>query len=325
MTLDLSPWQQRAYAQAIVALEAGRLPHALLIGGPAALGKRELAQRLARRLMCSSAQGDQACGQCRNCSLIAAGTHPDLIEETFEVNEKTKELRREILIAQIRRLTEKLVLTPQIAAAQVALIHPAEAMNRSAFNALLKTLEEPPQGRHLILISDQPQRLPATIRSRCQWLRLDVSSREEALAWLVGKGWDQRTATEALDAAQGNPGLALQYLTDNGMTLRRAVAKELAALAEKRESAMVVASAWSEDRPAQRLRFSGELLRDHLAARNGAARPDTLTQAGFRSTADALALAAWFDASVRTLNGLDGPMRNDLQIAELLMQWQCLG
>lgn len=322
MTFALTPWQQRAYTQAIVALDAGRLPHALLIGGPAALGKRELAQGLARRLMCSSAQGAQACGECRNCRLIAAGTHPDFIEETFEINEKTKELRKEILIAQVRRLTEKLVLTPQIASGQVALIHPAEAMNRSAFNALLKTLEEPPPGRHLMLISDQPQRLPATIRSRCQWLRLDVPSRHEALAWLVQKGWDERTANEALVAAQGNPGLALQYLTDNGLTLRRAVAKDLAALAERRESAMAVAAAWSEDRPAQRLRFCGELLRDHLAARNGATRPDTLAQAGFRSVADILPLATWFDASIRTLNGLDSPMRNDLQIAELLMGWQ---
>ncbi|MCX7555911.1 DNA polymerase III subunit delta' [Xanthomonadaceae bacterium JHOS43] len=324
MSVALSPWQARAYAQVLVALEAGRLPHALLIGGAVHLGKRALARRLANRLMCSSPQQAEACGQCRNCTLIAAGTHPDLLEETFELNDKG-EPRKEILIAQMRRLTEKLMLTPQIAAGQVALIHPAEAMNRSAFNALLKTLEEPPSGRTIILISDQPQRLPATIRSRCQWLRVDLPPRAEALAWLVARGWDEHSAGEALDAAQGNPGLALNYLTDKGLTLRRSVAKDLVALAEQRESAVAVASTWAEDGPARRLRFCGELLRDHLAARHGAQRADLLAQAGLRHVRDPFALATWFDASVRTLNGLDGPMRNDLQIAELLLGWQRLG
>src|SRR5690606_28445422 len=145
--IPLAPWQQRAYAQALAALDAGRMSHALLVTGAPGLGKVELARTLALRLLCPQPQQGFACGQCRSCKLLAAGTHPDLLEETLELTDKG-EPRKEILIAQMRRLCDALMLTPQIANGQVALIHPADALNRNAANALLKTLEEPPAGRH---------------------------------------------------------------------------------------------------------------------------------------------------------------------------------
>ncbi len=320
---SFAPWQQRAWDQVMGALDAGRLPHALLIGGPAGLGKRALATDLARRLLCAQPQGASACGECRHCVLLRAGTHPDLLEETLELNDKG-EARREILIGQIRRLGERLVLTPQIAAAQVALIHPADAMNRNAFNALLKTLEEPAAGRYLILVADHPQRLPATIRSRCQWLRIDLPPRAEALAWLVAQGQDERAAAEALAAAQGNPGLAMQYLSGDALALRRSVARELAALATGRGGSAELAAIWMADRPQLRLGFAIELVRDHLAHRALHAPSDLLSQAGLPATADALALGGWFDASCRAIHGLDGQLRGELQVAERLVDWHGL-
>ena len=316
---DFSPWQQRAWAQALGALDAGRLPHALLVGGPAGLGKRALVRVLARRLLCAVPRQGRACGECRTCRLVESGSHPDLIEETFEPNDKG-EPRKEILIGQVRRLGEKLGLTPQIAAVQVALIHPAEAMNRNAFNALLKTLEEPATGRYLILVADRPQRLPATIRSRCQWLRMDLPARAEALAWLVARGHDERVAGESLDAAQGNPGLALEFLSNDALVQRRTVARELAALAAGREGAAELALAWAADRPALRLRFASELVRDHLMQRAGGPLSDPL--ADLPRTVGIAELGAWFDGATRALNALNGPLRDELQIAECLVRWR---
>lgn len=323
MSGALPPWQQRPWSQAMAALDAGRLPHALLLAGPAGLGKLAMAKRLAARLLCLSPEAGEGCGRCRSCELRLAGTHPDLIEVTFEPNDKG-ELRREILIGQIRKLAAKLVLTPHLAAGQVAVLHPAEAMNRNAFNALLKTLEEPPPGRHMLLVANRPQELPATIRSRCQWLRLDLPPADEALSWLAAAGFDPEPAAEALAAARGNPGLARGYLEQGGLALRRDVANELVGLARDQRMAADAALAWLEDQPALRLRLAGELVCDHLAARAGADRPDLLAGSGLAEGLDMAALADWFDASVRVAARLDGQLHAPMQLAELFTAWRGL-
>lgn len=317
-----APWQQQAYDQAIAVLDAGRLTHALLICGPADLGKRALAEALAQRLLCRTPANGRACGSCKSCSLLAAGTHPDRYEETLEPNEKG-DLRSEIAVSQIRRLGERLTLTPQIGQMQVALVHPAEAMNRNAFNALLKTLEEPPPGRHLILVSDQPARLPATIRSRCQRLELRPPTRDQARAWLQGSGAAPAAIDEALEAAQGNPGLAKRYLDDNALPLRAAVAGDLVALANHRRTALAVAQAWMADRPALRLRFAATLVRDHLNARLVTRdAQDALSRAGLSQMLDPHRAGEWFDRTNAVLDWLRVPLRQDLQLVELLRQWQ---
>jgi len=318
--IALSPWQQRAYAHAVAALDAGRLSHALLLSGMPGLGKVELARALAHRHLCSSPRDGFACGQCRSCLLVAAGTHPDLLTETLEPNDKG-ELRKEILIAQVRRLCDALMLTPQIAAGQVALIHPADALNRNAANALLKTLEEPPAGRHLILVADHPMRLPATIRSRCQTLRVELPPRDEALAWLVGQGFAKSEAAAALDAASGNPGVARQWLSEGGMALRAEVARDLAALARGKIGAVETMDAWNKDRPSERLGFAAVLVKEHLAAASGDAGRDELTQAGLPARLPYLAAAAWYDRAIQVRAGLETTVRSDLQIADLMRQW----
>ncbi len=307
MSEAFSPWQQRAYDQAVAALEAGRLGHGLLICGPAGLGKRAVADRLAKHVLGAG----NAAADLRTAQLIAAGSHPDLQVVSFIPNKEGSKLRTEIVIEQVRALSQKLVLTAQYGIAQVAIIDPADAINRSAFNALLKTLEEPAPGRYLWLISAQPARLPATIRSRCQRLEFKLPPRDEALQWLSAQGHSPSDAGAALDAARGHPGLADQWLRDDGLALRKSVASDLARL-ERGEIAVIdTAQRWAADEHADlRLRHAADLA----LAQAG--------DAGLTDPARLHKLAAWFDAANRTRDLLRTTVRGDLAMVDLLLAWR---
>ncbi|MDB6163641.1 MAG: holB, partial [Xanthomonadaceae bacterium] len=302
-----APWQQRAYERAAAAMDAGRLAHALLICGPAQLGKRAVAQRLARRALCRTPDAHgEACGTCRGCRLFDAGTHPDFAVVSFIMNKENTRLRTEIIIDQIRSLSAGFALTPQFGGAQVAVVDPADAVNTSALNALLKTLEEPHPGRYLWLISSEPARLPATIRSRCQRLEFALPPADEALAWLQARGHGSAASVEALDAARGHPGLADAWLRDGGLELRRQVTSDLAALATGSASAAESAQRWAGDENAGlRLRFAA----DHAVA----------LATGLTDPLRTRRLAEWFDAANRTRALLRTTVRADLAIAALLL------
>lgn len=299
-----SPWQQRAYDHAVAALDAGRLGHGLLICGPTGLGKRAVAERLALHVL----SGGDAKVAVRTQQLMAAGTHPDLQIVSFIPNKEGTKLRTEIVIDQVRDLSRKLSLTPQYGVAQVAILDPADAINRSAYNALLKTLEEPAPGRYLWLISAQPARLPATIRSRCQRLEFRLPPRAEALAWLQTQGHVVAAAEEALDAARGHPGQADEWLRGDGLALRRKVMADLEALVRGKAGVVETAQRWAGDELAdERLRHAADLV---LAQASGLTEPARLNK-----------LAAWFDLANRTRDLLRTTVRADLAIAELLLAW----
>ncbi len=306
MSSTFSAWQQRAYDQTVAALDAGRLGHGLLICGPAGLGKREVALALAAHVL---GRGDEAAAR-RSQQLIAAGTHPDLQLVSFIPNKSGDKLRTEIVIEQVREISQKLALTPQYGAAQVVVVDPADAINRAACNALLKTLEEPAPGRYLWLISSDPERLPATIRSRCQRLEFKLPPRAEAMAWLLAQGHAEAAAAEGLDAARGHPGLAARWLRDDGLTLRKQVVSDLEQVASGRLGAVELAQRWAADEHADlRLRHAADLALAQ-ASSSGLTEPSRLHK-----------LAAWFDAANRTRDLLRTTVRPDLAMVELLMAW----
>jgi DNA polymerase-3 subunit delta' len=182
------PWQ-RVVVGELLSRQA-RWPHAMLITGPAGIGKRMLAQALARALLCESPAADGSpCGICESCRYAAAGQHPDLrIVEPIEIDDDEAKAVEWISVDRIRALSRWAGITSHRGGAKAALIVPAERMNAAASNALLKTLEEPPAGTYFMLVSHLPGRLPATIASRCQRIAAPRPTEAEACAWLAAQG-----------------------------------------------------------------------------------------------------------------------------------------
>ena len=191
-----------------------RFPQALLIEGPEGIGKRVLAMRVARARLCESPRADgSACGACASCDYVAAGQHPDLrvVDPVVYDDEGNATPQDVIRIEAIRDLTEWSQVTSHRRGAKLAVIAPADAMHYAAANALLKTLEEPPAGTSLLLVSHQPGRLPATIRSRCLRRVVPLPPPDLARAWLAAEGVSD---PESLLAQAGGAPFLARHLAD---------------------------------------------------------------------------------------------------------------
>jgi len=190
------PWQQDIERDVAERLAADRLAHALLVTGPPGWGERTLASRLALRVL---------------------GLDPDLDAEQL-AHPDLRWIRPDgavIGVDTIRELAEFAQGTPQAGRRKAAVLQDAHAMNRNAANALLKTLEEPPPGTHLLLVTAMPGRLPATVRSRCQ--RLSIRPDAAAAArWLAAAV--QGADLESHTFEQGGAPVAIAEAVVDGAT-----------------------------------------------------------------------------------------------------------
>ncbi|HEY7906578.1 MAG TPA: DNA polymerase III subunit delta' [Wenzhouxiangella sp.] len=238
-------WLEPTASSLIGQLRQEQLGHAPLIQGPAGVGKKWLANVLAGALLCTEPQasGGNACGRCHACQLHQNGTHPDY----FFV--EPPEPGRQILVDQVRELVDQLVLTPSIGRYRLGLIAPAENMNDSAANALLKTLEEPPDNVWLILVSHSPQRLLPTIRSRCQKVPIGPPSRSIGMAWLQEQQPDcsERACDLALRMSSGAPLLAFEKLSLGHVEAADLVLDQLHQLAMGECAALGLADRWANE------------------------------------------------------------------------------
>jgi DNA polymerase III subunit delta' len=250
------PWLAPQAAALTAAARAGRLPHALLIHEAPGAGGDWLAQFVARLALCE--HPDRApCGSCTGCRRALAWQHPDLTRVA------PLEDSRQIRIEQLRELSADLALTSHAGGYKVGIVTPADAMNRFAANALLKTLEEPPARTLLVLVASQPSRLPPTVLSRCQRLTVRAPTRAQAVAWLNelrGTG-DWEGALEVIGEA---PMLLLEAdplpLAQAGAETR----ETLAAIVAGRADPVATAERWARNEPALRLRCFENWLTEHI-------------------------------------------------------------
>ncbi len=264
--IDLLPWHRRPLIELLARRE--KLPHALLIHGNQGIGKVEFARAMAQSLLCEapimSNSGDKnlagiACGICSACNWFRDGNHPDyrellpeiLVDEDVDSeapsdpDAKDKKKSKEIKIDQIRGIADFMTLSTHRDGFRVLVIHPAEAMNMSAANALLKTLEEPSARTVILLVTDQMARLMATIRSRCQRVLLPAPDALDAVAWLMqhDKGLSDAQAEAALAMAGGAPLDAVTFAASDYQTSRKAF---VAALSDPAADYMAAAQSFEK-------------------------------------------------------------------------------
>jgi DNA polymerase-3 subunit delta' len=242
-------WLQESFEQLKQAFDQWKIAHGILMAAPKASGKRALAKAFTQSVLCeTSASGslNKACGLCKSCQLVAAQTHPDLTNVDCLVDAKGKQ-KQSIGIDQIRQLNAKLVETAQLGKWRLAVIFSVEKMTRGAFNALLKTLEEPGRDTLLILLADNIYQVPATIRSRCQVISLKLSQ-DKLVPWLITQtNCDNNTAVEALNYCSFAPYEALNFINQNRLAFFNGLRNDLDTLLATRITPQEFVAKYADD------------------------------------------------------------------------------
>lgn len=171
------PWLEPVAQQWRQQRQQGRLGHALILQGPEGVGKGALAEWITQQLLCERGNG---CGYCKGCQLLAAGHHPDRYALAPD--------GQQIKVDAVRQLITQLTGTAHQGGARVAVLTDAQRLNQASANALLKTLEEPPAGVHLVLVVGPGQPLLPTIVSRCQRLIVPMPNDEQIAAFIGHQG-----------------------------------------------------------------------------------------------------------------------------------------
>ena len=245
----------------------GSLPPSLIFAGPDGVGKRRAAVALAQLFNCTAPLGDlapDACGDCPACRRIARGVHADVL--TIEPGETGS-----IKVDQARDAIERSAYRPFEGRRRVVIVNDADAMEASAQNALLKTLEEPPNASTFVLVTARPDVLLPTVRSRCQHLRFGRLAPGEIAAILMREHeFGEQEAHAAALLADGSVGRALDADTEAYSDAREAAAAMLSNLASARDPRQRLAAARTfggsdkvdREELSRRLQLVSSMLRD---------------------------------------------------------------
>jgi DNA polymerase-3 subunit delta' len=214
VTLESIIGQRRAIGLLTRMIEKDHVAHALLFTGIDGVGKQTAAKAMAMAMNCLTSKGALACRGCSSCRKTLSGNHPDLII----VNPSGVFIK----IDQIRSLKKRLMFAPILGGRRIVIVNDAHTMNVEASNAMLKTLEEPPDNTHVVLTAQQTSDLLPTIVSRCQHIAFEPLS-PESIAKLIRKRQDVDEATARAMAvlAKGSLGKALSADVEQWMAWKK--------------------------------------------------------------------------------------------------------
>ena len=256
------------------AWRGGRLPHALVFAGPVGVGKATTARALAALFLCGSPKKDEPCGQCESCRAMAANVHPDfhvVYRQLIRLDQNTKSVARDLSIHVVRdHLIAPANLKAVMNHGKVFVVEEADLMNASALNALLMTLEEPAPRTLIIVVTEQPNALLPTIRSRAQLVRFGLLDESLVQRELAKRGVDQSAAADAARFTEGSLGVALSWLADGVVARARQLVDQLDA---------IMAGDGAVDLP-EWLKKSAEAFAERALSRDKLASKDQATREG---------------------------------------------
>lgn len=264
------PWHDGPWQYWLTQYQQRRVPHAMLLTGPKGVAKNVFAEQMVAVLLCEQQDGI-ACGHCQNCQLLAAGNHPDHTVITPE------EQGQVIKVDHIRQLKDKQALTAHVAKSKTVIITPAEAMNRNAYNSLLKLLEEPQQNSFLILLTQDRAALPITITSRCQQVTILPPQQAVATQWIktqVNQAEDS-AILEALFLAKGAPILALQYLQEDTITDLHRIKQDFAKVVTGNADPVDLAQQWQQYDLTLLFHYLQKLIQQRIETAKAKVRPSS--------------------------------------------------
>ena len=263
------PWQQAIWQVLKQSRARQTLPHAFIFSGVQGVGLFEFSQVMSAWLLCQQPQSDGACGVCKSCQLWQAQSHPDyrLVAQLVDDKGKTSQV---IKVDQIRELLDFLNKSAQLNGYRVAVIHHADTLNTNAANSLLKNLEEAGKNTAIILLTEQPLSLLATIRSRCQQFNFVVPDLAQAKVWL-GKQLKQAQQADLLLALSAGAPLAALALQDQSwLEQRHALAKAILAVLQQKQTALLALQSFHKQlEPEQQLKMLQLLFSDVLFSKLG--------------------------------------------------------
>lgn len=203
----------------------------ILLSGPDPKALLDLVDNLVADLLCEKSEGRSACGQCAACAMRLSHSHPDLqyvfpqslaVEKGLPVEVKSgRKPSDSILIDDVRRMQGFFHTASSRGAERFAIIYPFESLNLASANALLKSLEEPPNGLRFILVGHKPDMLLPTIRSRCQAVQVKSPSFKEKVQWLEGQGVEQAEVNLSLSMLDPFEALDLSTNQKEALDLRK--------------------------------------------------------------------------------------------------------